>query len=261
MDSYTGTLKYYNSDAFKQDQFIETFFSATVDKAILQELTVKPMEKLHQVFSSGHIGGDTLIDICAGPTLFQLFPVCKFFKEITILKYNDQCINELRKWMNNDPDAHDWHYASKICIQLEDTSETFQDREDMLRNKSKYIGKCNLANANPTWPIELPKASCVLSSRALDSVSEDCSTFLRNLKNMSSLLQVGGYLILFADINTSFFRLGDDKYYVFNYNEDFLRKALKDVGYIIICYEIIQQDTESKLYNMEKTVFVVAQKQ
>ncbi|XP_075044403.1 nicotinamide N-methyltransferase-like [Mixophyes fleayi] len=260
MDSCTSPLTYYNNHAFKTKQYLETYCSATVDKEILQEFNVYPMEKLHRVFSSEHIGRDTLIDISGGHILFQLFPVCKFFKEVIILEHNDQCIKELRKWMSNDPDAHDWSYASKLAMEL-DTSKSYQDIEDMLRSKVKRIVPCDLAKDNPTSPIELPKANCVLCVRTLEAISEDLNAYRRNLKNMSSLLKVGGHLILLADINASFYKIGDDKYHILNYDEGFLTKALKDEGYVTTCFETIGKVSSSDLCDLEKTVFVVAQKQ
>ncbi|XP_063813275.1 nicotinamide N-methyltransferase-like [Pseudophryne corroboree] len=207
------------------------------------------------------IGGDTVIDVSAGHILYPLFAVRQFFKEIIIIECNDQCIKGVRNWIDNDPGAHDWSYASKALKEIENASESYQDIEAMTRRKMKRIEKCDLAKKNPTSPVELPKADCVICFRTLDGVSPDRNAFRRNLKNLSSLLKAGGNLVLLADIGTSYLMVGDDKFFVLDYDESFLTQVLKDEGYTIKCYEKVGGESTSDLYALKKAILVVAEKQ
>ncbi|XP_063813291.1 nicotinamide N-methyltransferase-like [Pseudophryne corroboree] len=244
---------------------VERGAAASMQREVLQQLgqreVIEQPWQREVLQKPEHIAGDTLIDISGGHCLFQLFPVCQYFKEIIILECKDQCIDELRKWKSKDPGAHDWSYAAKYVVELGDKSESYQDLEDMTQRKLKRIEMCNLAKENPTSPTELPKADCVISVRLLEAISEDLNAFCRNLKNMSSLLKVGGHLILIADVNTSFFAVGNDKYFMLCYDDGFLRKALADEGYLIKCYEAVKSEIPSDVSDIKKTVFVVAQKQ
>ncbi|XP_063813281.1 nicotinamide N-methyltransferase-like [Pseudophryne corroboree] len=232
-----------------------------MDAIITIAAIVEDENARNSVKETRQIGGDTLIDISAGHVLSQLFAVRLFFKEIIIIEYNDQCINGVRKWMNKDPDAHDWSYSSKAVKELENSSESYQDIEAMTRRKIKCIDKCDLSKENPTSPVELPKADCAISFQTLDAVSKDHNAFRRNLKNLSSLLKAGGNLVLLADIGCSYFTDGHDKYFTLNYDEAFLKQALKDEGFTIKCNEKVGGESTSDLYGLKKIMFVVAEKQ
>ncbi|XP_063813309.1 indolethylamine N-methyltransferase-like [Pseudophryne corroboree] len=139
-------------------------------------------------------------------------------------------------------------------------STRFQDIEDMTRGKLN-IEKSDLVKENPTSLKELPQADCVISSLALDGISKDSNAFRINLKNMSSVLKAGGHLLLFGEMNTSFFTVGNDKYYVFKYDEGFFKNSLRDEGFLIKKFEEVGIENLEKFSNATRRVFVVAQKQ
>ncbi|XP_063813270.1 nicotinamide N-methyltransferase-like [Pseudophryne corroboree] len=257
----SSPLQYNQSDDFDAKLMLQTYFSATLDKNILQDAVILPMKLLHKVFSTENISGDILIDLTVGPSIYQLFPACASFKEIIILDCNDPCIKELKKWVNKDPDAHDWTFAAKIAVEEADASGSYQDIEAMVRRKVKRIEKCDLAKENPTSPRELPKADCILSVRMLDVVSEDNNAYRRDLRHMSSLLKDRGHLILIADIHSSFFTIGKDKYQALDYDENFLHETLNDEGYLVKSFKPIESEGSSDVYELKKTMLIVAQKQ
>ncbi|XP_063813267.1 indolethylamine N-methyltransferase-like [Pseudophryne corroboree] len=257
----SSSLTYNQSDDFDAKLMLKSYFSATEDKTILQDAVILPMKLLHKVFSTENISGKILIDLSIGPSIYQLFPACALFKEIIILDCNDPCVEELKKWVNKDPDAHDWTFAAQIAAEEGDASGSYQDIEAMVRRKVKCIEKCDLAKENPTSPRELPKADCILSVRMLDAVCEDNNAYRRDLRHMSSLLKVRGHLILIADIHSTFFIIGEDKYQLLDYDENFLQETLNDEGYLVKAFIPIELERSSDLYEVKKSILVVAQKQ
>ncbi|KAG8453311.1 hypothetical protein GDO86_000086 [Hymenochirus boettgeri] len=210
---------------------------------------------------AGDIKGDHLVDIYIGAIMFPLFPIFEYFKEITILKCNDVCVNELQKWTRSDEDAFNWDLAFKYMMELEGKCEGWQGKEEKLKKTIKDIVKCDLSKESLVDTDLVPKADCLFTIWILESVSEDKTSYRQNLKKISSLIKPGGHLVMIADINTSWILVGGHKFHILSYNEEFFKNALKDEGYSIKCYETVKREVDTELCDYEKIAFVIACKE
>ncbi|XP_075056091.1 nicotinamide N-methyltransferase-like [Mixophyes fleayi] len=253
-------IKHYHVDEFNHNTLLDAYFSPKTPDCLFQDSTKSLMTFLHKAFTSGYVTGKTLIDISCGPIIFHLLPICEFLEEITFLELNDFCIKELEKWINKDTDAFDWTHTSTITEQLKGSSNGWQEIEDLLRSKVKPPVKCDFSKDNPTDPVLLPKVDCVMSIWVLEIISKDKDTYCKNLKKISSLIKLGGYLIIYGDINASYFKIGDQNYHVLTYDDNFLRKALSDEGYKIELYENLERKTTIDIVDHEKLVCVIVKK-
>ncbi|XP_063313688.1 indolethylamine N-methyltransferase-like [Pelobates fuscus] len=217
------------------------------------------MTYLHKEFAKGNIKGDVLIDFSPGPVIFSLLPVCKYFKDIIILEFNDRSIKEMEKWINGDT-AFDWSHASQLLKDLEGNCDELQEKEHLLRTKIKDVLKCDLSKENPTDPIILPKADCIISIWVLEMVSKDKDAYCNNLRKIYSLLKPGGHLVMVYDINVSFLKIGEHNFHILTYDEEFPRKTLKDLGFKIESYEVKEKTASTTDIDYEKIVFLTALK-
>lgn len=69
--------------------------------------------------STGGVGGDVLIDIGSGPTIYQLLSACEVFREIIATDYTPQNLQELQKWLKKEPGAYDWSSIVQHVCELE----------------------------------------------------------------------------------------------------------------------------------------------
>lgn len=69
--------------------------------------------------STGGVGGDVLIDIGSGPTIYQLLSACEVFREIIATDYTPQNLQELQKWLKKEPGAYDWSSVVQHVCELE----------------------------------------------------------------------------------------------------------------------------------------------
>lgn len=69
--------------------------------------------------STGGVGGNVLIDIGSGPTIYQLLSACEVFREIIATDYTPQNLQELQKWLKKEPGAHDWSPIVQHVCELE----------------------------------------------------------------------------------------------------------------------------------------------
>ncbi|XP_063781288.1 indolethylamine N-methyltransferase-like [Pseudophryne corroboree] len=248
--------KHYGVDECDPKKIVDLFFSPET----FPETTTNMMTFLHTAFATGCASGKSLIDISFGPIIFHLLPICEFLEEITVLEISDLCMEELVKWWNKDTDTYDWTHALSLLAETNGSSDGWEEKEDTLISKIEHIGKCDFRQNNPTDPLVLQKVDCVMSLWVLDMISKDQDSYCQNLKKISSLIKLGGYIFIFGGINTSYVTIAEHKYHFLNYDDNFLKDALSDEGYIIEHYQYLEKEPACELIDRVTTVFVVARK-
>ncbi|XP_063291725.1 nicotinamide N-methyltransferase-like [Pelobates fuscus] len=254
-----SSCKYYHEDHIDSKSLYDIYVGPTAIK-YFDEIFKFPLKAICSDLKSGCIGGSSLIDISTGAILFHLLPFCKYFKDITILEFNESCVQDLQKWLNQEDDSFDWSHAAKIVAELEGNTEKWVQKEDDLRRCVTHILKSDFAKENPTDPIVLPKVDCVVSLYVLGTISKDLESYCHNLKIISSMLKLGGRLILFGFFNSSFFIAGGHKYHVLHFNEEDLRKALKYSGFSVERMEVKECKTQHDSSPYDHVFFVNAAK-
>ncbi|XP_063291718.1 indolethylamine N-methyltransferase-like [Pelobates fuscus] len=252
--------KYYHKDHVDPKNLYDTYVCATADKKHMDELLLFPLKVISSVVKSGCLRGNTLIDISIGSLIFHLLPLCKYFKDITILEFNEHCLKELKKWLNKEEDALDWSHAAKFAAELEGNSEKWVEKEDDLRRCIKGILPCDFTKENPTDPVVLPKADCVINLYVLGGVSKDLDSYRHNLMTISSMLKLGGHLLLIGGFNASYYKVSGHKYHILNFSEEELRTILKDCGFSIERMEMMESKIRSDIVYYHHVFFACAVK-
>ncbi|XP_063798010.1 nicotinamide N-methyltransferase-like [Pseudophryne corroboree] len=228
-----SSVKFYHTHEFDAKTILEKYFSTTTDEKIFREIVLFPLRSLQKLQASGNIKGGILIDFSTGPSLSHLFPICEDFHDITLLETNDFCIKELESWINKEEEAFDWCHLAEFHPELEGYSEKWMEKEESLRRNIKHIVKCDLDKENPADPFVLEKADCLITVYILHHISEDKDSYRKNLIKLSSMIKVGGHLIIVGGFNATFFSIGQHKYHALNIDEDYVRKVIADVGFTI----------------------------
>ncbi|XP_077313868.1 nicotinamide N-methyltransferase-like [Lithobates pipiens] len=252
--------KIYHVDSFHSRTFLDTYFAKKPEMDLGEECIRMTMEELHYFFKFANIKGGTLIDISIGPIIFHLYSACECFKEIILLRFNDHCIIELKKWLHDRTGAFDWTHALSIVAEKEGISELSEEKDMRLKAAIKHVVKCYDDRENITDPLVLPPADCVLVTNVLDIISKDKVDFIRNLQKFTKLLKPGGQFLLYGALNATYYLVGKDKFHAFNYNELFIRKAIEQEGFVINHCHIRPRKTESDLSDFKAMIFVSAYK-
>ncbi|XP_075462661.1 nicotinamide N-methyltransferase-like [Ascaphus truei] len=258
MDS--SLLKHYHHKEFNPKAFAETYF-CDENFPLIDECMGFPLKKLHDTFSSGRVRGDTMIDISAGPNIYQLLSASDIFKEIIVLETTEPNIQEFEKWLKKDPGAADWSYAAKALCELEGNREDWQVKEDKVRRAVKQVVKWDVAKDNPLDPVVLPQVDCVLSLWCLNHISRDKEAYRSNLRKITSLLKIGGHLLLFGGLNMTYYMIGEHRFFILPYDKKFLREALSDAGYVIENMDVLPSRKGCDLVDYEHLGFVIARKE
>ncbi|XP_075696805.1 nicotinamide N-methyltransferase-like [Rhinoderma darwinii] len=253
--------KLYHVHGFDSRQFLEDYFSGDSDMGFGDDVLKFPIENLREVFTVGHIHGEILIDLSLGSFIHHLYSACEFFKNIMVLKVSNRCIMELKRWVDERTGAFYWGHTSKHLQEKEENSDQFEDKEGKLRSAIQHIVKYDPEKENMTEPLVLPPADCVITTWLLDAISKDQDDYIRYLRKFSRLLKPGGRLIIFGVIDSTYFKVGKEKFHVFTYDEDFLRKAVVGEGFIIDVCKVRKRTALSNINDYKSIIFIVARKE
>ncbi|KAM4015602.1 indolethylamine N-methyltransferase-like [Anomaloglossus baeobatrachus] len=124
-----SSTKIYHVDDFDSRQHLEDYMSDNPDMVFAEDTLKFPIENLLTTFTEGHIKGDVVIDISVGSIIHHLYAACEFFKHIIVMKTNDSCIMELKRWVDERTGAFDWSHASKCHVDIKGISDQLEDKE------------------------------------------------------------------------------------------------------------------------------------
>ncbi|KAM4015573.1 nicotinamide N-methyltransferase-like [Anomaloglossus baeobatrachus] len=256
MDS--SLYKLYHEDDFDSRQHLQNYFSANPDRISEEDSVIFPIENLKKTFTEGHIKGDVLIDLTLGSLVHHLYAACDFFKHIIVLKINDRCIMEVKRWVDERTGAFDWGHVTKLHGDIEENRDLLQDKEGKVRSALQHVLKCDLEKEDIMDPIILPLADCLISTWLLDVISKDQDDYMRYLRKFSSLLKPGGHIILLGALNITYYTVGNHKFHAFSYDEDFARKALVGEGFIIDRCEVKMRMDVNDHIDYKSVIFIAA---
>ncbi|KAE8592665.1 hypothetical protein XENTR_v10018842 [Xenopus tropicalis] len=102
-----------------------------------------------------------------------------------------------------------------------------------------------------------------MANFCLDAACKDLDSYCNALNNISSLLKVGGHLIIVEVLNSTFYWVGGKRFSSVAHNDDFIRGAITNTGYAIIDLEVFPRKYDEEQYNIcghDSTIFVLARK-
>ncbi|XP_018430252.1 PREDICTED: indolethylamine N-methyltransferase-like [Nanorana parkeri] len=111
--------KFYHIHGIDSRSFLDFYFSDKEDMVFREDTLKFPMMNLHYVFSRGFICGNLLIDLSMGALVHHLYSAANIFKDIIIMKLNEKCNMELRRWHGDRTGAFSWTHTKTAVEKLE----------------------------------------------------------------------------------------------------------------------------------------------
>ncbi|XP_068099274.1 nicotinamide N-methyltransferase-like [Hyperolius riggenbachi] len=254
-----SSYKLYHKDDELHDSraMLETYCSENPDTPFIHSIKLI-MEKMHNAFSIGHITGKLLIDVSGGPLIHHLYSACEFFKEIILMRTNEQCIMEIRKWQNDCTGAFSWGHMTAHVTDLEGRSDESEVKEMKLKSTISQVIKFDPETESLTDQIGVPQADCVITMWLLDVICKDQDDYMRNLRKILKFLKPGGYLFLLGVDNGSYYTVGGQRFHIFTCDEHFVRNALVAEGLTILQCEVAPKKSKSDLTDYDGGLFIIA---
>uniref|UniRef100_A0A8C5R7I3 Nicotinamide N-methyltransferase n=1 Tax=Leptobrachium leishanense TaxID=445787 RepID=A0A8C5R7I3_9ANUR len=254
----TTCCKSYDTDDVDAQFIYDNYFCAATDNDLRYELVDFPIKVIWKCVKLGFIKGDRLIDLSVGSSLYQLVPCFKGFKDITILEVNNGCIDDMEKWVKGEANSYDWAHAIDFLAELEGCSDvsSWKDMENDLRSRVTCISKCDFSLKNPTEPNVLEQVDCIINLYVLGTCCKTIDDYSLKLNNMSTLLKLGGSLILVGGFHASYYTVNDEKFNILDFEKEDLLKILEDGGYRVEHIEVTEKKSSADFITYDN-VFVV----
>ncbi|XP_072283011.1 nicotinamide N-methyltransferase-like [Pyxicephalus adspersus] len=199
------------------------------------------LQNLHEIFTSGGVKGDILIDFGAGPSIYHLLSACEAFNNIITSDFLQQNREQLEKWLRKDPNAFDWTPIVKYVCELEgkSDSESCKKKEEKLRRTVTKVVKCDALKKNPFESVEMPQADCLISCLCLEAPCKDVESFTNALRNLKVFLKPGGHIIIQNVLNCTYYYVGKKRFSSLSISKEELETAVKEAGYEIVKLKVI----------------------
>ncbi|XP_073471569.1 nicotinamide N-methyltransferase-like isoform X1 [Aquarana catesbeiana] len=256
---FTGGETYLSS--FDPKAYLTSFYTGSREGSILKFR----LQKLYETFGPGGIQGDVLIDIGSGPTIHQLLSACESFPYIIASDFTDQNRQELKKWLENDPEAFDWSEIVKTVCEIEGNGrDKWEEKQNKLRSRILKVLKCDVTRSNPLDPIEVPAADCLVTSLCLETACKDLETYHCSIQNITRLLRPGGHLVLIGALGNTYYMVQQKAFSALSLDEDVVRGAITQAGYTIQSMDIFPIPERMTRLHVSDTlahIFLVAKKE
>lgn len=245
---------------FNPRDYLEKYYSFGSSPSAENQILRLLLKNLFKIFCLDGVRGDLLIDIGSGPTIYQLLSACESFKEIIATDYSDQNLQELEKWLKKEPGAFDWSPVMAYVCELEGNRMKRTEKEEKLRRVVKQVLKCDVTQRQPLGAVSLPPADCLLSTLCLDAACPDLPAYRAALRNLSSLLKPGGYLVIMDALKSSYYMIGEQRFSSLSLDREAVEAAVREAGYTIEQFEVISQSYPPTMANNEGLFSLVARK-
>ncbi|NWI60000.1 NNMT methyltransferase, partial [Calyptomena viridis] len=246
--------------SFDPQAYLKEFYSLSDSQEWATGFLKQNLRSLHKIFSLDGLRGDTLIDVGCGPTIYQLLSACENFQEITALDYTDQNRRELEKWLRNEAGAFDWVPVVKYVCELEGDREKWAEKQEKLRKKVKRVLKCDVTKANPTDPLSLPPADCIVSTLCLEAACKDLPTFRRALSNVGTLVKPGGHLVMVTVLKETYYAFNNQVFSCLRLEKHEVEEAVGAAGFEVKLSEVQQVTVADDCADCSGVLSLVAQR-
>lgn len=165
-----------------------------------------------------------------GPTLHHIFLAAPRATEIHVVDYLPKNLEEIKKWVDKDEEAHNWkpfvEYTLRSEGNLSPTPTEVEARENLVRNKiTKYV-QADAGNFNPLGDEYRESYSLVFSPYCADSATGDKNVWQKYMRNITSLVKPGGTFITAALRNCKSYQVGEKEFPGANINETDMERVL-----------------------------------
>ncbi|XP_066463533.1 nicotinamide N-methyltransferase-like [Eleutherodactylus coqui] len=252
-------LKHCLSEEWNAKDVLETHFSHE-GVCHTEDSTVQPLKRLHELFSSGLVKGDIMLESSAGGMVSPLFLASKYFKEIYVMEFTDGSVNHFKQWLENSDESTDWSYGAKLVCGLEGNEDGWKEKEEEARRAVKGVFKYDLLDSNSKKSVAIPEVDCVLTVYQFNIICQTKEDFKHNMKILTSRLKVGGYMVILYALNMTFYQAGDHKFSSLTVDKKFIKKVMTDTGFEIVKEEVIPTVIEHDLTDCKDVAYIVARK-
>ncbi len=228
-----------------------------------QRIHMKHLYDFYKSYSESHPQADKLkmLDLGCGPVIAYAISAAEYASEIVMAEYTELNRQEITKWINKDPDAHDWSpYLDHVIKEVEGKgNDEISIREDKLRKVMKVV-PCDVTKDPMLSPEYVKEYDVVHASVVLEPACSTKDKYLLALKRIWLLLKPGGAFMLYSvlrkyeKLENTVFEIGGTKTFDLRVSEEFIESSLRSAGFrqdkILTITNFDEIDDDPKKYSL-----------
>ncbi|XP_064613431.1 indolethylamine N-methyltransferase-like [Liolophura sinensis] len=244
-------------DSFDAEFYLKTYYSSVKS---VDGTTEFMLSHYHDIFQTGEITGKRLLDIGTGPAICYVIEQCLRFDQVYLSDFPESNRRALHQWLSNH-NFHDYSPFFKHLAKKFSDERTWEDIRDEVAQKLSGILFCDVRSASPLKPSFFPQFDAVTSTFCLHAVPETLGEYRAIVRNVSSLLKPGGWMVEMGHLEETYYTVKDTRYNVLYMNKKDVCKIWTEEGFTIHNWkEYTPVSQERKTYTDWKSIFCMVAK-
>jgi hypothetical protein len=244
---------------FSPQEYLQEYYSSIdkENKAILHflaEAYTKRVKRSVSLFKKVNF-----LEFGGGPTIYSLISASPVVDEITFSDYNKNNLAEVRRWLKGKG-SFNWDRWFAAALRLErkrSDQRSIRERENLLRKKIVSLVQADERRSHPLAHHPLKKFEIVSTFFCPESSTGRRDSYLKDLKDIASLVRNGGLLVTASLMNAHNYKIGSHLFPAVSVTPASLRSDLKSLGFKILYLDKV---ATSKDHGYEGFIFVIAKK-
>lgn len=174
------------------------------------------------------------LDFGCGPCVHHCFALVHGVGEIDVADFVPGNLEEIERWRERQPGAHDWSSFTAETLELEGipaTAEEIARREDETRARLKRILVADVREDDPLGPAGRGAYGLVTSHYCAEAISTDKAVFRSNVGHLAGMVAPGGTLVLSACGAATSYKVGERHFPCSGVTSEDVLSALLGAGF------------------------------
>lgn len=224
--SYNSYQSHWNSQAYLQQYYCADRVAGDVE--VYYQKVISFLKRSGKQYQQ-------MIDVGCGPTIHMVIPIAPWVKEIHLADFNQENLDEVKKWLNEETNAHNWDLYINRVLEIETganvTNEMIDARKNILREKITKLVLLDIAS--PENIKSLPKFDLVLSAYCVDAATSKLGEWKKLLNNLTTIASNDSTLVLVSSNNSTYYAVREMKFPNAGVSQNEIIDALEELGYTL----------------------------
>lgn len=202
----TSSLDYAQWTEWRASEYLAEYYSEVMaDEQHALAFLCESVKRLPEV--------SVALDYGCGPTVHHAAALAPKALEIHLAEYLPDNRAAVQQWIDRAENAHDWNILTRYILQMEGnespSAEDIEEREQATRRRITRIVGSDAGDCDPLGPAMRGYYPLVTTHYCAEGATNSKETWALYMRNIISLVQPGGTLILSACGAADFYIVGD----------------------------------------------------